>query len=365
MPLTTFHIPVNDATSRVAAPRAVGAPVVVTAGTGALFGTSFPILLTVARGTPGTIVTELEATARTGDTLTISGPVEGASDVALLVGDLVECRPTALALAEVHDAVHALEAAAGGVAIGGAVSGGTATRIPFVGTGPVLADDDAFTYDPTAKKFTVGAPAGQRLEFTPENNGSMEFRRADDAGVLFFDWAFADAEDYRWRFYADRSNDVFTFKGDNYSFDPLVGFSMIPSGTARLQVGTAAGDRVGLLIKGSSSQTAPLGVLQGLSSTSARDLGYLDAGFAGGTTTDASYLGEIRLVVQDNGNNSGGNPGGRIVLKGVSNGTNADVVIPIANVRNAANDTAAAALTPAVPVGGIYRNGSVLMIRVS
>lgn len=41
------------------------------------------------------------------------------------------------------------------------------------------------------------------------------------------------------------------------------------------------------------------------------------------------------------------------------------VVIPISNVRNAANDVAAAALVPPVPVGGIYRNGSVLQIRVT
>lgn len=41
------------------------------------------------------------------------------------------------------------------------------------------------------------------------------------------------------------------------------------------------------------------------------------------------------------------------------------VVIPIANVRNAANDAAAAALVPPVPIGGIYRNGSVLQIRVT
>ena len=39
--------------------------------------------------------------------------------------------------------------------------------------------------------------------------------------------------------------------------------------------------------------------------------------------------------------------------------------VPIANLRNAANDAAAAALSPAVPVGGLYRNGSVVQVRVS
>jgi len=61
----------------------------------------------------------------------------------------------------------------------------------------------------------------------------------------------------------------------------------------------------------------------------------------------------------------------------VANGSDADIdaqispkgtgtlVIPIANIRDFANDAAAAAASPPVPVGGFYRNGSVLMIRVS
>lgn len=36
-----------------------------------------------------------------------------------------------------------------------------------------------------------------------------------------------------------------------------------------------------------------------------------------------------------------------------------------AGLRNAANDGAAAALSPAVPIGGLYRNGSVVMVRVA
>lgn len=40
-------------------------------------------------------------------------------------------------------------------------------------------------------------------------------------------------------------------------------------------------------------------------------------------------------------------------------------VIPLANVRDAADDSAAAALSPAVPVGGIYRTGSALKIRTA
>ncbi len=41
------------------------------------------------------------------------------------------------------------------------------------------------------------------------------------------------------------------------------------------------------------------------------------------------------------------------------------IVTPIANVRDAADDVAAAALVPPVPVGGRYRTGSAMKIRVS
>lgn len=41
------------------------------------------------------------------------------------------------------------------------------------------------------------------------------------------------------------------------------------------------------------------------------------------------------------------------------------IVTPIANVRDAADDVAAAALVPPVPVGGRYRTGSIMKIRVT
>jgi hypothetical protein len=39
------------------------------------------------------------------------------------------------------------------------------------------------------------------------------------------------------------------------------------------------------------------------------------------------------------------------------------IVFPIANIQNFANDAAAA--SGGIPIGGIYRNGSVVQIRVS
>lgn len=67
----------------------------------------------------------------------------------------------------------------------------------------------------------------------------------------------------------------------------------------------------------------------------------------------------------------------RAVFKAGAGDTAADPILQIQNnagtvilsfmneIREAADDTAAAALTPAVPVGGVYRTGSVLKIRIA
>jgi hypothetical protein len=44
---------------------------------------------------------------------------------------------------------------------------------------------------------------------------------------------------------------------------------------------------------------------------------------------------------------------------------NSNGIVNLANIRNFANDAAAAAANPPVPVGGIYRNGSVVQIRIA
>src|SRR5206468_1266050 len=44
----------------------------------------------------------LEVTGRSGNTLTISGAIEGTTDHSLVVGDGVEMRPTALAITEIQ-----------------------------------------------------------------------------------------------------------------------------------------------------------------------------------------------------------------------------------------------------------------------
>lgn len=103
---TTFHVPENGATSTVASPRTSGGASLVLAD-GSAFGTVFPKIVTVIRA--GTVLCILEATARSGNTLTISGPIEGTTDANMIVDDTVEMRPTKLAMTEIHAAVNNLE----------------------------------------------------------------------------------------------------------------------------------------------------------------------------------------------------------------------------------------------------------------
>jgi hypothetical protein len=72
--------------------------------------------------------------------------------------------------------------------------------------------------------------------------------------------------------------------------------------------------------------------------------------------TDASRLGELVL-------SSSGYNGDHVGLRVRDNGSGADLIAD--NMREAADDTAAAALSPPVPLNAVYRTGSTLKIRVS
>jgi hypothetical protein len=113
----------------------------------------------------------------------------------------------------------------------------------------------------------------------------------------------------------------------------------------------------GLVVVGAASQSAPLYSLQGISSTATvRDMAAITA--AWNVPTDASRAADLVLSTYSfNGAHEG--------MRFQDTGAISQPVIPIANVRAAADDTAAAALSPAVPVGGLYRTGSALKIRVS
>jgi hypothetical protein len=104
--MTTFHTPLNGVSTTVTAARAVGVGTIAVAD-GAAFGASFPLIATAVRA--ATVLCIFEVTGCAGNVLSVSGPIEGTSDAALLVGDTIEMRPTALAITEIQRAVLALE----------------------------------------------------------------------------------------------------------------------------------------------------------------------------------------------------------------------------------------------------------------
>lgn len=136
-----------------------------------------------------------------------------------------------------------------------------------------------------------------------------------------------------------------------------VGINKVSSIGAQLHVVSSSFSLATMILQGAASQTAPLVQLQGISSTSTvRDMAYIDTTWI--VSTDASRLSDLVL-------SSNGYAGPHEGMRFRDTGTFSQPMIPIANIVSAADDTAAAALTPAVPVGGLYRTGSILKIRVS
>jgi hypothetical protein len=111
-----------------------------------------------------------------------------------------------------------------------------------------------------------------------------------------------------------------------------------------------------LLLTRRGDQDVPVTRLRGYSSTGAwREIAAIDHRWY--ADTDASRLGELVL-------SSSGYNGDHVGLRVRDNGSGADVLLD--NVREAADDTAAAALSPPVPVTGLYRtSGGFLKQRLS
>jgi Concanavalin A-like lectin/glucanases superfamily len=108
----SFHTPLNNVSTTVATARSLAGTSLVVAN-GALFGSTFPIYATAVRA--GSVVTILEITGASGNTLTVRGGVDGFADAALLVGDTIECRDNAGLFSELQAAVTVNQAAIAGL----------------------------------------------------------------------------------------------------------------------------------------------------------------------------------------------------------------------------------------------------------
>ena len=111
---TTFRPHPNNVSTALAGNYTAGSgSLVLASGTGAAFGSVFPLTVTAITaatyGTPGEVLTIFNVTGRTSDTLTGVSATEGTTDRAYAIGDRVECRWTSGLAAVVETAVNALE----------------------------------------------------------------------------------------------------------------------------------------------------------------------------------------------------------------------------------------------------------------
>jgi hypothetical protein len=192
----------------------------------------------------------------------------------------------------------------GSVAIGDAVSGGTAGRVLFAGAGPALADDDDLTWDAPARALTVGATQAGLVKLGPlpgfPTFGGVWIAQATPSTINYAisgggpDVFFNGPGTIQFRI----GNNTRIFTQD---YRTTFGFNVSASDgdpTATVTSMAAGATYAALALDGVSGQTSPLARLRGVSSTgTARDLGYVDAGFA--VATDASFTGYIDVDAND------------------------------------------------------------------
>ena len=122
---TVFRPHPNNVSTTLASGYAAGGnTLTLAAGTGAQFGTTFPMLVTVAQiatyGGPTEVSTIYSVTARTGDVLTFTPPSqEGTTDRNYAVGDRVEVRWTSGLAGSIETAVNNLELGYNNLSTGG------------------------------------------------------------------------------------------------------------------------------------------------------------------------------------------------------------------------------------------------------
>jgi hypothetical protein len=95
---------INNVTTTLRAAHAPGDGLILVAtGTGASFGTTFPIRITCQRANNTRSVVIFYVNSRTNDDLSVSGPIEGTSDIPLAIGDKCQMRLTAGAITEIEN----------------------------------------------------------------------------------------------------------------------------------------------------------------------------------------------------------------------------------------------------------------------
>jgi len=115
---TSFRPHPNNVSAALAANYAAGSgSLVLAGGSGAAFGSTFPMLVTVATaatvGTPGEVSTIFTVTGRSTDTLTGVSAAEGTTDRAYATGDRCDVRWTSGLASAIEAAVNGVENSTG------------------------------------------------------------------------------------------------------------------------------------------------------------------------------------------------------------------------------------------------------------
>jgi hypothetical protein len=158
--MPTFHKPLNNVSTTVGSAYTAGSgSLVLASGAGAQFGSTFPLIITASRA--GSVLSILNVMGRSSDTLTISGAIEGTTDVNLLIGDSIEMRPTALAITELQDAITAN------------LPAGSNTQVQFNDSGSPGAQA-SFAYDKTNQTLTLQADGTHNIQQWKDSGGTVQ-----------------------------------------------------------------------------------------------------------------------------------------------------------------------------------------------
>lgn len=104
--MSTFPPVYNNRSTTLRSPHTPGDNTIsVALGDGPEFGSVFPIRVTCQR-VSDEVLCIFAVVSRSGDDLTVSGAIEGTTDISLGVGDVCEQRLTALTVTELQDSVH-------------------------------------------------------------------------------------------------------------------------------------------------------------------------------------------------------------------------------------------------------------------
>lgn len=187
----------------------------------------------------------------------------------------------------------------GGVSIGDTIGGATDTYIPVFGTSGVLAQ--------TANLMQTGGSAsdyklGVAVDCWVGKKGGYGGLWLNAASPDYSNYSFLVSPDGQTLVNSTIGQDL-QFRVGNQAFVAILPYHVVVGGSitgadgaanTMLNVLSPATGYAALALQGYAAQTAPLLALRGISSTSTvRDLGYLDAGFT--TATDASRKGYLSL----------------------------------------------------------------------